>query len=825
MKLAKFLLVLNAVEKGSAFVVKNHATGEVTETKAETECVQKIGGLCVQRKTKKHHKKAAKEEDLTSQYGATSTKEATGAHESNIDPIVGYAITKDKTYLNLALADSDIPQSPITKMLAAKNIDTNPEMAYALTKDPNVLLADTYAKDPTLTLVAQQNNNNGPVTTEDLIWNKFLNPSGSAAATYALTGSNLLAHGAHTGNKLPMYASLAGRPELATGHVAATLGEPLLAYGLTGDRDAMYAGLTSDPTLSYTAQQLNNPTFAYQMTGDPLLAMRPVDPNKSDHTPVNPIMAMLAAKNGDANLAYALTGDAATTYASTLPADTRNRAAIATSMGLTHNPLMTHYLTKDPVMTLESIAHANPGSPGLAYIAANTADPSMAMALTGNPAIGYAAQTTKPGLTGLAVDSKNPAMAYYASKDKLAMAMASDNPTLTNYAAVTSGDPTMAYALTGDVGSMYAAQHDKPVLASILQQSGNPTLTYLATKDLGLAMSAGASSGTPFAQPAKPDGTPAMVPISFGPVGEANFATKVLAVNSGNPMLAYVLTNDPTVLLASQHSNPTLAMAATSMKNPLATYAITKDPVLTMMTSQLPGEAPAVTQPSNSPISYVAANSGNPVMSSLLTNNPAVLVASQHANPTLALAATNMNNPAATYMLTKDPVLTMMASQAQPASSEPAKPVDPLMTHVVGQTNIDPAMAYGVTGDPNMLMKDQWANKDLALANALSGNQPASTNPTMDLIAAHTVTDPQLSYALTGNPLISHAIANGQGKDIAALMAGQTMGPMGTYLLTKDPKLAYLSTTNNPLLTQAALNHSPALAAVTTGDPLLLALP
>merc|ERR1712110_787648 len=129
------------------------------------------------------------------------------------------------------------------------------------------------------------------------------------------------------------------------------------------------------------------------------------------------------------------------------------------------------------------------------------------------------------------------------------------------------------------------------------------------------------------------------------------------------------------------------------------------------------------------------------------------------------------------------------------ASSEQAKPVDPLMTHVVGQTNIDPAMAYGVTGDPNMLMKGQWANKDLALANALSGNQPASTN------------------------------CQRTRKGYCPLMAGQTMGPMGTYLLTKDPKLAYLSTTNNPLLTQAALNHSPALAAVTTGDPLLLALP
>merc|ERR1739838_696579 len=136
--------------------------------------------------------------------------------------------------------------------------------------------------------------------------------------------------------------------------------------------------------------------------------------------------------------------------------------------------------------------------------------------------------------------------------------------------------------------------------------------------------------------------------------------------------------------------------------------------------------------------------------------------------------------------------------------------------------NVTPALAYTVTGDPNMIMHGQWQNQNLALATAMgTGTDPASTNPTMDWMTAHAITDPSTSYALTGNPLIAHAIANGNGKEVAGLLAGQSMNPMMTYALTKDPKLMMLSQMANPLMSYTALQHSPELAAIATNNPLM----
>ena len=85
-----------------------------------------------------------------------------------------------------------------------------------------------------------------------------------------------------------------------------------------------------------------------------------------------------------------------------------------------------------------------------------------------------------------------------------------------------------------------------------------------------------------------------------------------------------------------------------------------------------------------------------------------------------------------------------------------------------------------------------------------------------------TITDPNTSYALTGNPLIAHAVAAGKGKDVAGLIAGQSGNPMMTYALTKDPTLAFISSQQNPLLSYTALQHSPALAAVASQNPMML---
>jgi hypothetical protein len=262
------------------------------------------------------------------------------------------------------------------------------------------------------------------------------------------------------------------------------------------------------------------------------------------------------------------------------------------------------------------------------------------------------------------------------------------------------------------------------------------------------------------------------------------------------------------------------AEPAPVLNNAATTYLLTKDPVLTMMAQQAAGAAPLET---DSALSYIAANSKDPLVSLGLTNNPAVYLASKAKDPTLALAATNMNNPAATYMLTKDPVLAMLSQQAK-KPVVPAAPADPLNTLMVNQMkDVTPGVASLVTGDPNMIMHGQWDNKNLALANAMSGNTGvASKNPTMDLIAASTITDPNTSYALTGNPLIAHAVAAGKGKDVAGLIAGQSGNPMMTYALTKDPTLAFISSQQNPLLSYTALQHSPALAAVASQNPMML---
>jgi len=113
-----------------------------------------------------------------------------------------------------------------------------------------------------LAVYAAQNSDN-TVTTNDLLMNKFLNKDNDPIQTFALTGSPLIAHGQMTGNKLPLYATLAGRPELAAGYAAATIKEPLEILAVTGDRKAAYAAKTKNPTLSYTAQDMNNPIYAY----------------------------------------------------------------------------------------------------------------------------------------------------------------------------------------------------------------------------------------------------------------------------------------------------------------------------------------------------------------------------------------------------------------------------------------------------------------------------------------------------------------------------------------------------------------------------------
>jgi hypothetical protein len=701
---------------------------------------------------------------LTDSYSSVGPSDGTlGPNPFEIDAFTGYVMTKDKNYLNLAVMGDESLSSanangPMLNLIAAKQVATNPSLAYALTKDPMLPLAAEYAADPALAVAATVNNPR-PINPTNVLLSQFIKPS-SPEATLALTGSPILAHAQKTGNKLPMYLALTGQQDQATGYVAASMGEPLLVQGLTGDRQAMYAASTNDPTLSYTAQQMNSPALAYAMTKDPILAIQKPKPDDGNDRPVNPVLSYLAAKKGDPNLAFALTGDATAAYASTLP----NPGKAALASAVSDQPIMTHLLTKDPVLTLNSIAETAPDTPGLAYMAAKTGDPAMALALTQDPAVAYAAQTSKPGLAALGAQTQSPAIAYLATKDPVMMAMASDNQNLKNLAGVMSGKPLLAYAVSdGNIGNMIAAKHPKPLLAAATMNSGSPLMTYALTKDPTLTILSGENSGI------------AGDPVDFGNLD--------LNLGSGSG-LNLDLNLDMSGVQDAVGANPGLE--------------------------------------------YLAATSGSPLKALALTGNPAVAIAAQHSNPLLAMTATQ-TNPATTYLLTKDPVLTMvtaaMGGNEEPAEPRPHDPIATLVTSKVPSLAASPGLATAVTGDPNMLLTGQWGNSQLALASSMANGVPASTNPMMDLVAAHKVTDPTMAYALTGNPLLASAVATGNGKDIAKLSLGAQMGnPLLTYALTKNPAHAYISMQQNPLLSYTALQQSPVLAAVATGDPMMVLL-
>lgn len=235
----------------------------------ETECVQKIGGLCIQQRTKKHKKTKVAESEVVSEYASTDTIEQS-ADSLQLDPMLAYVATGDKSYMNIAaMADPSLNteggNNPLLSILAAKHVGTDPALAYALTKDPIMPLATEIASDPVLA-IHQAVNNPRPINTNNILLSHFIGPQ-SAAATYALTGSPILANAQISGNKLPTYLAMSGQdPSRSVGYLAASLGDPLLAHSLTGDRQAMYAAATGDPELTYTAQQMNNPAYAYVWT-------------------------------------------------------------------------------------------------------------------------------------------------------------------------------------------------------------------------------------------------------------------------------------------------------------------------------------------------------------------------------------------------------------------------------------------------------------------------------------------------------------------------------------------------------------------------------
>merc|ERR1719220_2071739 len=537
---------------------------------------------------------------------------------------------------------------------------------------------------------------------------------------------------------------------------------------------------------------MNDPLKAYALTKDPILAIQKPKP-EAEKAPVNPLLSLIAAKKGDPNLAFALTGDATTAYASTLanPA----KAALASAIA-PESPILTHVLTKDPVLTLGALKEKDPNNPWLAYAAAQTGDAAIASALTGNPAVAYASQTTKRGLAGLAAATEKPGLAYIATKDPMMLAMTAKNPVIKNMMAAKTGNPALAYAATGDIGSIYAAQHSKPVLASIAQTQDNPAMTYVLTKDPKLALlstmdTAPAEAPSAPSAPAAPSAPVAPVftePLLTGPIeGETIYATTM--------------------------DNPVKGLLASQVEDPATKYLLTKDPLFSFMgTGAIP----------DSSVNYLAASTGNPLQALALTGNPAVAMAANHANPLLAAAATQ-TNPATAYLLTKDPVVAAMTAM-QPGNNQPAAPVevDPLKTIVASKVTTDPLMTSVLTGDQNLLLANQWGNSNLALAN---GAPAPSTNPIFDAVVATKVQNPTVSYALTGNPLLASAVANGKGSDISNLAIAQSLNnPFLSYALTKDPKMMYLSQTANPLLGYTALQTSPALAAIATQDPTLLLL-
>merc|ERR1712136_586121 len=166
----------------------------------------------------------------------------------------------------------------------------------------------------------------------------------------------------------------------------------------------MAYALTKDPTLP----------LADKILADPTLAIASGMANPGNATPQNVLLSkILPNSNPTSTLAFALTGDATTAYASTL--DNPVKAVLAEQIAPA-NPILTQVLTKDPVLTLGALKEQDPNSPFLAYAAAQTGDAAIASALTGDPAVAYASQTNKPGLAGLAAAAEKPGLAYIATK-------------------------------------------------------------------------------------------------------------------------------------------------------------------------------------------------------------------------------------------------------------------------------------------------------------------------------------------------------------------------------------------------------------------------
>jgi hypothetical protein len=801
-----------------------------------------------------------KKETTTIDETLLSTKDKATDANFDMGPLAGYMLTKDKDYLTLAVQGSDINglSNPAVNYLAAQKAASGDlAMSLAMSKDPLLPIMKELTQDGAMAVSAAKNNNlvadpMGVATAT------YLAKAGDPYAAYALSGSTIPAAGIAAGSKNPLYYALGGNSGMAAGYALLADAnnangnfDKWTAYAVSGDPAVLHAGISNDPAVrnrDYSAYLGGNPVLSYVQTGNPLAgAIRSnVEVNKSD----NPLMNIYAAKKG-VQAATALTGNGNVAYAAEKYAADNTydltKTVLAQSLG---NPLLTQALVKDPNLVLSQVAEfADPVSKKL--IGAMTGDPSMALAVSGDPGAIHAAQTADPAKAALAMASGNAGLAYVMTKDPALMALTSNDPKVKQLGAAMTGNPAIAKVIGGPAAALAADTAD-PIRSMMVQQLDSPIAAYQLTNDprtlfvndkynkLGHDINApiiAAMTGDALLTAAA---TGNMMASYYA--GKPNPMKSMVLNGSGNPAIAFAgamadgANRDAAMIDAAVAGGNTDMAAASLMDgNPKFALGLTGNlhayQLADNSATAIPNEDVLLASQSNDPLATLALT-GNKLLAAM--TDPEA-----KANPVL-VGANSKTDAMETFVATGDAAAANLADAIQnlnPLTNiATAAEVEDINKGILAGQMGDPLATYALTKNKDLMAIQTAANGD-ANANTiayLTNDQAKTFALTGDAKAAYLAKDAPIDFkkfyaAESGDPAIAWAVT--KDATLAALTAGpeNVANDLGlTYLVSKDvsPLHAYALTGGNPATLIAGDQTQDAdklltLSAAATGNPTL----
>lgn len=369
---------------------------------------------------------------------------------SKTDAMETFVATGDAAAANLANAIQNL--NPLTNIATAAEVeDINKGILAGQMGDPLATYALTKNKD----LMAIQTAANGDANANTIAY-----LTNDQAKTFALTGD---AKAAYLAKDAPIdfkkfYAAESGDPAIAWAvtkdatlaaltagpeNVANDLGltylvskdvSPLHAYALTGGNPAtLIAGdqtQDADKLLTLSAAATGNPTLAYGLTQNAMLAGITSDKFKAEQKPHSTTGAVLAMS--DPNLAYSLTGNSNYLIQSQFVSNPANPNGHLIALAAGQNA---------PQLTSAQLASS-------AFLT-----PQQSYALYGNPLVHSVDPATQRQL-GLASALGNPATAYMIDPNKS----------------------------TAGLNNVIASQSSNPLLSAAALQTNNPVLQYGVTQ-------------------------------------------------------------------------------------------------------------------------------------------------------------------------------------------------------------------------------------------------------------------------------------------------------------------------------------------------------